>query len=383
MKRGLKIFGGIVLALAVAAAVFLVQSGWIRPREANLEAVLAENERGGDAPDAPVSLGMQQQWVVNTVRDATGRELVVEGNFAAWLLPVPGVVMGRASLSNAQGFGDAPFATMDGFEMRFGSISPFDMEMEIERVALAGLRLDLERNAEGQSNWSDFGDDAEPAGGAPPVQTAAPDAGEDDWRVAIDRFEIIDAEVTVQDAFAGQDWKLGGVEFLASGMRPGEPVPLSLSFKYESGEAAVSIESDASTTITAQRWLLEDLSIASSGTGSGWTGLLADASLSVRSVDTDLAQSRAVYEGIELTLDRLAPENLAIALDQLGISIDPDLLARASSSASIRLSGQGTVDQLARSLDLRADMQLADGSLVPLTITGSVDAPQVAVDASR
>ena len=313
------------------------------------------------------------------MRDATGRNLDIEGDFAAWLLPVPGLVMGKASLSNEQGFGDAPFATIDGLEMRAGSISLFDKEIEVERVALAGLRLHLARDAGGRNNWSDFDDAAETATVPPAGAVPAPAAEDEDWIVAVDRFEIIDAEISLQDAFAGRDWKLSAVEFLASEMRPGEFFPLSLSFSYASGDTAVAIESAARATIAADRWRFEDLSIASSGSGSGWIGLLGDARLSVAGIDSYLEQSRAVYEGIELALDRFDPEYLAATLDALGISIDPGLLARASSSPSILLKGDGTVEQRARNLDLRGSMQLGDGSLVPLTIAGSFDAPRIEV----
>jgi len=388
MRRGLKIFGVIIPVVIVVVAVALLQSGWIRPSGANLEAVLEGAGEASESTEAPAGPSAQQQWVIQTMRDATGRELRIEGDFAAWFLPTPGIVMGKASLGNEQGFGDVPFATIDGLEIRTGSISPFDREIEIERAALAGLRLNFARDAEGRDNWSDFGDGAEttpaaPAGSAPPGAAPAPAPGEEDWKVGVQVFEIIDADISLNDAFTGRGWELSAVDLRASEMRPGMPFPVSFSFTYASGETAVTIASDTRLTVTPERWLFDDVSIASSGSGTGWAGMLRDASLTVRKVDSDVLQSRAAYEGIELTLNGVDPEGLAQGLESLGLTVEPDLLERMSSSPTIRLSGDGTVDQRKTTLDLRGRMQLADGSVVPVTIDGTLAAPRMTVDTSR
>jgi AsmA protein len=43
------------------------------------------------------------------VRDATGRELVIEGDLQATLFPSPGVEVGTVRLGQAAGFGTMPF----------------------------------------------------------------------------------------------------------------------------------------------------------------------------------------------------------------------------------------------------------------------------------
>ena len=52
------------------------------------------------------------------VKDATGRELVIEGDIGLTLFPWLAIEIGRTELGNATGFDDTPFASFDSARLR-------------------------------------------------------------------------------------------------------------------------------------------------------------------------------------------------------------------------------------------------------------------------
>lgn len=354
MKRGTKLIGASVFAALLAVVVVVaLRGGVIRKSGGNLESVLASDEAassGGSNPPTPTAPSVQRDWIVKAVRDATGRTLDIEGEFEAYLLPLPGLLLGKASLSNEDGFGDSPFATIAAMELRVGSMSPFARTVTVERAALAGFRLRLARAADGVSNWSDFADDR-----APPDGTEA-ERDDGTWRGTVDALEIIDAEVSMQDALTGREWQIRAFELRASSIRPGESFPLRVSFDFESAESTLSI--------------------------AGEMRLVADPShLEISNVDF---------------LVHGEPGDLVGLLEFLQLTRDPEVLERASVSTSIQMTGAGTVDSATSAVDFRGGLQLASvsvaerspgdppvGSVLPLTIGGTLERPIFEIDLGR
>jgi hypothetical protein len=355
MKRSTKLIGAGVFAALLAVVVVALRGGVIRKSGGNLESVLASDETpsGGESkPPAPTAPSVQRDWIVKAVRDATGRTLDIEGEFEAYLLPLPGLLLGKASLSNEDGFGDSPFATIAAMELRVGSMSPFARTVTVERAALAGFRLRLARAADGVSNWSDFADDRAPADGT--------EAERDDgtWRGTVDALEIIDAEVSMQDALTGREWQIRAFELRASSIRPGESFPLRVSFDFESAESTISI--------AAEMRLVPHPS-----------------HLEIGNVDL-------LVHGVE-------PGDLVGLLEFLQLTRDPEVLERVNVSTSIRMTGAGTVDSSTTAVHFSGGLQLAGGSvaersppgdppvgpILPLTIGGTLDRPIFAIDRGR
>lgn len=334
----------------------------MRHSDATLETVIANARQStgapGDpsAPGAPSAPSAEKDWVVRSIRDATGRTFEIEGEFDAWLLPLPGMLLGRASLSNAEGFGDMPFAVIDGMEVRVGSLSPFERRVVVERAALAGLKLNLARNAAGQDNWSDMertpvaatpaeaGDAGrtanagEPANAGSQANPVPPAAGTSDWTTSVETIEITDAEVNWNDAVTGRYWKLTTFQLLASGLDPGAEFPLAFSFAFERDATAVSLDSEMQATPTETGLLLRDLSFDFADIDAG---------------DLSSLFASAVVTG------------------------DPELRARAAASRSLEFDGSGSFDGVTGKLDFSGDVRLADGTVLPVTIGGTFAAPGV------
>ena len=90
------------------------------------------------------------------VQDATGRQLTIIGDINYSLFPWIGVSLGKTELSNAQGFGDKPFASVDQVDIKVSVLPLFQQRLEMQKVRLHGLQAFLAKDKSGRSNWDDL-----------------------------------------------------------------------------------------------------------------------------------------------------------------------------------------------------------------------------------
>lgn len=201
MRRSVKILaaalaGGLALvALCVVALTRLLDAGTVRDR-----------------------LGAE-------VQQATGRALVIEA-VQIDLFPKPVARLHALSLANADGFAEAPFARADEAVVGL-RLLPLLLHraVRVDAVSLRGLRLHLQRDADGRSNWADLAlaapEDAD--------RTAAPEPslaqGELDWAA----LRIESGQVRIEDALTGVDARLEGVTLNAERIGRSDAFDVALS----------------------------------------------------------------------------------------------------------------------------------------------------------
>lgn len=323
--------------------------------------------------------------ITAAVDDATGRKLTLEGDLELNLFPRLGIAMGAAELSNAQGFGEAPFARIAGAELRLGLFPLLRRRIEIDQASLSGLRLNLARNASGTTNWDDLARGSE----ATAAETEA--SGQDGAGPAVDisvgAIEIEDAEVTWQDAVAGEDWRLSNFNLQASGFDPGQAFPLSMGFELAGTEISADVQSSmrARISLADSTYRFDGLTVEIDGRGSGWPGGSGEANLNVSSFVANLDDQSLSLDGLSLEILGLTVTgNLAgqSVLDDLNLSggieiedfdpryvmgvfdqsietADPDVLKRASARADFYYSASGMG---MRNMTLRLDDSSLTGS---------------------
>jgi AsmA protein len=101
------------------------------------------------------------------VKNATGRELMLQGNIKLSVFPWIALELGPASLGNPAGFGDQPFLSFQHAAIRAKLFPLLQRRLEVDRVEIDGLDLRLVKNGAGKGNWEDFGQSS--AGAAPQV----------------------------------------------------------------------------------------------------------------------------------------------------------------------------------------------------------------------
>lgn len=94
--------------------------------------------------------------IIAAVKDKTGRELVLDGELKLSLFPWAGISTEKIALSNAPGFQDRPFATIDEGHIGVRLLPLLSKKVELSRIMLKGALLNLARNEQGITNWDDL-----------------------------------------------------------------------------------------------------------------------------------------------------------------------------------------------------------------------------------
>jgi AsmA protein len=112
--------------------------------------------------------------IAAAVKNATGRELVLQGDIKLSVFPWIALELGPASLGNPAGFPERPFVSFQHASVRVKLLPLLSKRLEVGRVELDGLDLKLLKNAAGKGNWEGFGGSKE---NAPPEAPAKSSGG--------------------------------------------------------------------------------------------------------------------------------------------------------------------------------------------------------------
>lgn len=170
------------------------------------------------------------------VKEATGRELVIEGDLHLSLFPWLAVEMGKTELGNAPGFDDAPFASFESARLSV-RVMPLLLQRQVVvgTAALDSLRVNLQVQKDGTGNWEDFGEAGEVEPEAADAQADGPSATIDIASVA-----VTDAALTYSDASSGDRFEVTDLTLTSGRIAAGEAVPLDGGFAFRLDPAGLS-----------------------------------------------------------------------------------------------------------------------------------------------
>lgn len=237
--------------------------------------------------------------IARAVAAQTGRELVLEGDLELDVFPTLRISIGRATLSNAPGFGDVPFAELEGARLELELLPLLSRRIAVDEASLIGMRLNLARNAAGTNNWQDLGGSENAR--APADEASEPDAGPS---VALDvgAIEIADAQVTWTDAGTGSRWVLDNFNLTASDFGTDVAFPLAMQFALtgEAVDVVVDTRMQATLALEANRYRLDELEVEVAGSGAGWPGGEGVATVSFDALVADLGAETLDLENLQL-----------------------------------------------------------------------------------
>jgi AsmA protein len=250
--------------------------------------------------------------IVQQVDKATGRKLELAGDIQLSFFPWLGLQLGQAQLSNAKGFGEAPFARVEDVQVRVALLPLFRGEVRADTVRLKGLEVNLAKNKQGVSNWDDLVTASE-------QEVQEQDTGESQsapLALAVGGIEIDDAALHWQDAQSGADVRIAPFNLSTGTLRLGEPFDLEMDLKAVNKApeltAQIRLRTEVTLDLDTQRYRLKDLSLEVEAKGEPLPGGAADAALAT-SVDADLKAQT-------LTLRPLSLEAYSLVLEgHLGV----------------------------------------------------------------
>lgn len=218
-KIFLMIVGGFIVLVAIAAIV--------------LPLVLNPNNYKDDAAKA--------------TRDATGRELEITGDIKLTLFPWLGATVSGVTLANAEGFGPEPFAQVA--ELNVGvRLMPllFDRRVEVARIRVDGLALNLARKADGINNWSDLADDTSHT----ETRTETPATPESrPLEFSIGGVDVKNASFSYTDQQTGAAYKVADLSLETGPIELGKPIDVVIAFIVDSAQP--KLESNVKLAFTA------------------------------------------------------------------------------------------------------------------------------------
>ena len=249
------------------------------------------------------------------VKKQTGRDLKIEGQLKLSLFPWLGVEMGAMQLSNAKGFGPQPFARIEGVDVKVKLLPLLHKQVEMDKVVLRGLELNLGRRADGSSNWDDLTSRqpsaaAEPKT-APKKKDEAAQPGMALGGLAVGGLELRDAKVTWDDRVSGGRYAIDHFNLISGAVALKQPFDIQLDFDVASNQPElrghVQFRSRVTLDLNDQNYRLDTTTLSSDLQGKLLPGGKLAAKLQANVVADLKAQT--------LQVDGLRLDTMGIALD--------------------------------------------------------------------
>jgi len=326
---------------------------------------------------ATVDPNDHKDTIVAKVKEATGRDLSLQGDIGFSFFPKLGVKLGQAELSNAAGFGQAPFASVDNVGVSVDLLSLLRMKVQADTIELKGLRVNLQKNKSGKTNWDDLSQSSTSA----PADTSSSGGGAD-IGLEVAGVHITDSQVVYDDRQAGNKITLNPIELKTGSIGSGKPssinLELGLAQTNPAMNADIKLDTKARLNISTAVYELTDLVLGVQAKGdtlpngelnvnvkSNVEAHLKSESLKLDPIEVDLAD--VVLDG-NLSVKSFSKPNISFALNSN--EIDLAKLVPATDSSSQSASGESSGDTAPADAD--AKIELPTDMLRSLKIDGTL-----------
>ena len=180
-----------------------------------------------------------KETIQNQVKEQTGRELEIAGDLSPSFFPWAGLSVGKIAVANAGGFGDSPFASITSADVKVKLWPLIKREINVRTVELKGVQLDLQRNADGTTNWDDLVKSATTTtttteSGNTEVTKEVEGSGPTIAAIAVGGIQILDANVKWNDLMTGTDAALSNFNLTTGAIELEKPFDLNLDFTVAS-----------------------------------------------------------------------------------------------------------------------------------------------------
>jgi len=335
-----------------------------------------------------------RQEISDGVKEATGRDLVIEGDLSLSIFPWLAIEVGRTELGNADGFSDQPFLSFESARLSVRML-PLILQQEttVGTATLDGLIVNLEVATDGSTNWDDF-TDMESTADAGEVETYG-----EPTEVDIASISVSDANVSYADAQTGSTYSMTNLSFGTGEIASDEPIDLDAEFDFSVAPGGIGGHLEIRSTITmtedATQISVEGLNV--SGTLRGITEESTEFNFDSRALQINTTEQRvslgemdisvlgmsmsadiepfsyagAVQPKAELRVAEFSLKELMRALNiDPPVTADPNALNRVSFNAKA-VVGENDISLQAMTLEL--DDSTMVGSLsVPMSEGGTL-----------
>ena len=283
-----------------------------------------------------LDLNSYKSLIVEKVQEATGRELVIDGDIGHKLFPRLGLSLGSTTFGNAQGFDDAYMASIEEVDINVAVMPLLKGKVEASKVKLNGLKMNLHTKANGTTNWDDLIPE-ESSDAASEDSSASPDVD-----IVINGIEVSDAELSWRDDQAGTKIKIAPFNLTTGELKDGVPTNVKMDLKLNNAEplmnADLAIVTQAVFDSSAQTLKLNDLDLDLHSTGDSFPNGAMDLDLS-SNVSGNFATQKYSMQNTNIKIAGTGDAFPEGKLDAtLATNIDADIANEALSLSSLVVS---------------------------------------------
>ncbi len=245
--------------------------------------------------------------IAAAVKNKTGRELVLDGDLKLSLFPWIGISTGKLALSNAPGFQNQPFATLEESDIKVLLLPLLSKKIEVNRMALKGLVINLAKDKQGLANWNDL---ANYMRVPPPVsvgtQDQQPIPAAAPATFAIGGIAIENARINWDDLNSGQHIEIKDLSLNTDKFSFGRPTGIAASLTVLNSSANTIQAAKLNTELTVSEQLdifalrHSDLQVITSG--ETVPGKSLTTALTVADVALDMNLQTAKINGLQFKL---------------------------------------------------------------------------------
>lgn len=171
--------------------------------------------------------------IASKVKAETGRDLRIDGNIGLTFYPWLGLDVEGVSLSNAKGFGDAPFLQTKTIKVRAKLMPLLRKELEMDTLILHGAIINLAKNADGVTNWDDM---IKPKA----VEPASSNEGMPLAALVLGGIDIKNANIHWNDMQQKVEYKISNANIATGELKLGEPIDITASLNASASKPALS-----------------------------------------------------------------------------------------------------------------------------------------------
>ena len=301
--------------------------------------------------------------ITQVVEEKTGRKLDIKGDLGLSVFPWLALEIGPTTLSNAQGFTAENFAAVENVQVRVKLLPLLRKQVEMDKIVLKGLALNLEKNKAGQTNWDDLAAGAEKTEEKPVEETDS--AGLPLDGLSIGGVEITDASVIWDDRSGGVKYTIAPFSLNTGEINPGNPVSIDMDMQLEGGapvmKGGVAFDGVVHLSESMQQIQLKDVVLDVDLTGESLPG----------------SKLKAVLKtAANLDLEAQTLSTSQLALSTLGVVLEGNLTGKQIMEDARVISGNFKLQPFSPKELLQALGQVAPETSDP-AVLGNADASWV------
>lgn len=234
------------------------------------------------------------------VRQATGRDLTIEGDLSLSIFPWVAIEIGHTRLGNTPGFGDEPFLSFDNARLSV-QVLPLLLQREIKvgTASLDGFKLNLAVLGDGRNNWDDLSSAEEAQ-----ATTESSDTGGSDTSLDVQNISMSDATIVYSDAQANSEYSISGLSVNTGRVAPGEQFDFDVEFDFDSspGELGGHLEISSGVLLSESMQQIDLDGLNVSGLLRGIVEQATELNFDARAMTIDTAAERVSLGEMDLAV---------------------------------------------------------------------------------